>query len=86
MAVQARLLKSCDYCCGRLDLLTASAVHIVEIRLLGTDGLKDRAGLLVLLRSAVAAMAPAISRTRLFRPGPLEGLSQRVAKRARLIT
>ncbi|MGP4086067.1 hypothetical protein [Streptomyces sp. KR55] len=58
----------------------------MDIRLLGTDGLEDRAALLVLLGFAVAAMEPAIPRTRLFRPGPLECLSQRAAKPARLIT
>ncbi|WP_093911273.1 hypothetical protein [Streptomyces sp. cf386] len=61
-------------------------VHIVYIRLLGTDGSEDRAALLGLLRLAVTAMAPAIPRTRLFRPGPLQCLSPWVAKPARLIT
>ncbi|MFC8094851.1 hypothetical protein [Streptomyces sp. NPDC057301] len=58
----------------------------MDIHLLGTDGLKDRAALLVLLGFAVAAMAPATPRTRLFRPGTLERLSQRAAKPASLIT
>ncbi len=65
--------------------LTAYVLHIVAIRVLGTEDWSDASEPLTLLGFAVGAMAFALVWQRLFRRGPLEYLLHRATRWARFV-
>ncbi|WP_051871439.1 DUF418 domain-containing protein [Streptomyces sclerotialus] len=65
--------------------LSAYVLHIVAIRVLGTEDMSDASEPLVLLGFAAGVMLPAVVWKRLFRRGPLEYLLYRATRPARLV-